>query len=125
MEIILQILLGIVALICWAGGMNILLKGAMAFLPKEVSPQLVLDDLVRFLAGIYFGAGFLFSYAVFHVQTMGNVNYFLGIMVAFSGLGRFYSRLKLGSAGRYFDVIMCVEIILGIAIMLLTSVSQI
>lgn len=110
------ILLGIVALICFAGGVNILLKGAAHFLPKDIPPQLVLDDLVRFLGGIYFSAGFLFAYTAFHVEEVGNITYFLGLMVVFSGLGRLYSTYKVGSAGRYFDFIMIVEILLGIFI---------
>ena len=42
-----SILLGTVALICLAGGMNVLLKGALSFLPDGMLPQLVLGDLVR------------------------------------------------------------------------------
>lgn len=115
----ISILLGIVALICFLGGINILVKGAMYFLPKETPPQLVLDNLVRFLAGIYFGCGFLLAYATFNVPAFGNILYFLGIIVCCSGLGRFYSRIKIGSAGRYFDLIMIVEILLGGAIIVL------
>lgn len=111
-----SILLGIVALICLAGGLNVLLKGAMPFLPKETPPQLVLDDLVRFLGGIYFSAGFLFGYAAFNVAEIGNIVYFLALMVVCSGLGRLFSRIKVGSAGKYFDFIMAVEILLGLLI---------
>lgn len=117
------ILLGITALICLLGGMNILLKGAMYFLPKETPVQHVLDNLVRFLGGIYFSAGFLFAYAAWHVTVLGDIIYFLGLMVMFSGLGRLYSRYKTGSAGRYFDWIMIVEIVLGLSIIVLKRVS--
>ena len=40
----LRILLGLVALICFLGGMNVFLKGAMRFLPKETPNQPILDD---------------------------------------------------------------------------------
>lgn len=120
MELTISILLGIVALICFLGGTNILLKGAMSFLPIETPPQLTLDNLVRFLSGIYLGSGFLLAYAAFHVESLGNVVYFLGLIVMFSGLGRLYSRFKLGTAGKYFDFIMAFEIILGLLIILLT-----
>lgn len=123
MEISLQILLGLVALICFLGGSNLLLKGAMSFLPKETQPQLVLDDLFRFLSGIYFASGFLFAYAVFHLSTLGNMIYFLGLAVICSGLGRFYSRVKLGSAGKYFDFIMIFEFVLGLVIIALKYCS--
>lgn len=119
MEITLRILLGLVALICFSGGINIMFKGAMNFLPKGTPTQLVLDDLVRFLAGIYFASGFLLTYAAFNISAIGHTIYFLGIIVIFSGLGRLYSRFKVGSAGNYFDFIMTVEILLGIAIILL------
>lgn len=119
MEIALQIILGIVALICLLGGTNILLKGAMHFLPKETPTQLVLDDLVRFLAGIYFGFSFLLAYAVFNMRDLGNAIYFLGIIVFFSGFGRLYSRIKVGTAGKYFDFVMTFEMILGITIVIL------
>jgi len=123
MTTINSILLGLVALICFLGGMNIMLKGAMNFLPKDTPPQPVLDNLVRFLSGIYFGSGFLLAYAAFHVQDLGDVVYCLGLIVLFSGLGRLFSRIKIGSAGRYFDIIMAVEIVLGLAIMTLKWLS--
>jgi hypothetical protein len=119
MEIALRILLGIVALICFLGGINLLLKGAMRFLPEEMAPQLVLDNLVRFLAGIYFASGFLFTYAVFYTSALGSMIYFFGITVIFSGLGRAYSRYKVGSAGKYFDFIMALEVVLGLSIIAL------
>jgi hypothetical protein len=118
-EIALRILLGIVALICFLGGINLLLKGAMRFLPEEMPPQLVLDNLVRFLAGIYFASGFLFTYAVFYTSALESMIYIFGITVIFSGLGRAYSRFKLGSAGKYFDFIMAFEVVLGLSIIAL------
>lgn len=118
-----SILLGLVALICFLGGINLMLKGAMKFLPQQTPPQLVLDNLVRFLSGIYLGSGFLCAYASFNVAGLGNVIYFLGIIVLFSGLGRLYSRFKVGTAGKYFDYIMVVEILLGLTIMVLKWLS--
>lgn len=119
MEIVLRILLGIVAAICFLGGMNLLLKGAMKFLPKDTPPQLVLDNLVRFLAGIYFASGLLFTYAAINTSALGTMIYIFGITVIFSGLGRAYSRFKIGSAGKYFDFIMTLEVVLGISIIAL------
>lgn len=119
MEITLTILLALVALICLLGGINLINKGAMKFLPEGTPPQQVLDNLFRFLAGIYLAGAFLFTYAALNTGTIGNVGYFLGLMVLFSGLGRLYSRLKLGSAGSYFDWMMLVEIALGLAIIVL------
>jgi hypothetical protein len=119
MELTLKILLGIVTLICLLGGMNLLLKGANYFLPKDVPPQRILDDLFRFLSGIYFALGFLMAWVLFHIQHENGLIYFIGIVVIFSGLGRLYSREKVGSAGKYFDYMMALEIALGTAIILL------
>jgi hypothetical protein len=126
MTISLQILLGLVALICFLGGTNLLLKGVHAFLPANLPPQLILDNLMRFLSGIYFSLGFLMVWIVIHVDTAGDIIYFIGIVVTFSGLGRLYSRTKVGSAGKYFDNIMVFEIVLGIVIVMLQyfSISQ-
>ncbi len=119
MEIALRILLGIVTLICLLGGLNLLLKGAYYFLPENILPQRILDNLVRFLSGIYFGLGILMAWAVIHIQHVTDLIYFIGIVVVCSGLGRLYSRVKVGSAGKYFDFIMAFEIALGVSIILL------
>ena len=116
MVLLLKILISLVGLICFAGGANLLLKGAKAFLPADLPAQPVLDDLIRFLSGIYFGMGFLMAYLVFNLDEQFNIFYFVGLVVIFSGLGRLYSRIKVGSAGRYFDIIMWVEVALGAAI---------
>ena len=119
MELTLQILLGLVAVICLLGGLNLLTKGIRSFLPESIPPQRVLDNLFRFLSGIYFGLGFLMAWVVFNFHELNHLIYFIGIVVVCSGLGRLYSGIKLGSAGKYFDYIMVFEIILGISIVLL------
>ena len=119
MELTLQILLAIVSLICFAGGANLLIKGASYFVPKTTPQLSVLDNLFRFLSGIYFGLGFLMTWVVFNLQQVNELIYFIGVVVIFSGLGRLYSRMKVGSAGKYFDNIMLFEIILGIILILL------
>ena len=119
MELTLRILLGIVSLICILGGANLLIKGTGSFLPDTVPPQRILDNLFRFLSGIYFGLGFLMIWIVLKFPEINNLIYFIGIVVFCSGSGRLYSRIKLGSAGKYFDFMMIFEIILGITIALL------
>ena len=119
MELALQILLGITALICFLGGLNLLIKGAYHYLPKDLLPQRVLDNLLRFLSGIYFSISFLLTWAVFHIHELHDIIYFLGLPIIFSGIGRFYSRIKVGSAGNYFDFIMVFEILLGISVIIL------
>jgi hypothetical protein len=111
--------LGLVAAICFLGGANILLKGAKSFLPEGTPPQIVLDNIIRFLSGIYFGMGFLLVWVVVHVSGINDLIYFLGIVVVFSGLGRLYSRIKVGNGNTYLTFIMYFELALGLAIILL------
>lgn len=119
MELTLQILLGIVSLICLSGGMNLLIKGIDSFLTEAISTQRVLDNLFRFLSGIYFGMGFLLAWMVFNLNEIQELIYYIGLVVVFAGLGRLYSRIKVGSAGAYFDIIMLFEIVLGISLIML------
>jgi hypothetical protein len=99
--------------------MNLLIKGAGSYLPDNVQPQRVVDNLFRFLSGIYFGMGFLMAWVVFHFREINDLVYFIGIVVVFSGLGRLYSRIRVGAAGKYFDYMMVLEIILGVSIIAL------
>jgi hypothetical protein len=119
MELLLQILLGMVSLICLAGGTNLLLKGASSFLPESTPPQPILDNLFRFLSGIYFSLGFLVAWATYNLHQINGLVYLIGLVVICSGLGRLYSRTKVGSAGKYFDFIMIFEIVLGISMIVL------
>lgn len=119
MQITIQFILGIVSLICLLGGANLLIKGAGYFLPANVPKQVVLDNVVRFLAGIYFGMGFLLAWAVCHVYEVNDLIYFLGMVVCFSGLGRLYSRIKVGPGSKYLLFVMLFEILLGIALIVL------
>lgn len=119
MTLSITIILGLISLICFLGGTNLLLKGAGYFLPKETPPQIILDNVVRFLAGIYLGMGFLLAWTVSHIHKVHELVYLLGVIVCFSGLGRLYSRFKLGPGGTYLFAMMCLEIVLGITLILL------
>ena len=119
MELVLEILLGMVSLICLAGGTNLMLKGASSFLPKDTPSQPVLNNLFRFLSGIYFSLGFLVAWATYNLHQINQLVYLIGLVVVCSGLGRLYSRMKVGSAGTYFDFIMIVEIVLGMSMIVL------
>ncbi len=119
METAIQIILGIIAMICFLGGTNLLVKGAGYFLPKEVPPQLMLDNVLRFLSGIYLGMGFLCAWAAFKVPEVNELIYLLGIVVICSGLGRLYSRLKMNKSTTYLNFVMALELALGAALILL------
>lgn len=88
MEIALKIILGLITIICLLGGINLMAKGTKAFLPDTLSPQPRLDNLFRFLSSIYLGLGFLMLWVTLHSNQVGDLLYFIGITVSFSGLGR-------------------------------------
>lgn len=119
MTIAIQVILGLVAAICFLGGLNLLNKGAMAFLPKEQAPARELDNLFRFTSGIYFSMGFLLTWVIATIDQHHALLYFLGINVAFAGLGRAWSMLRVGSAGNYHRAMMVLEIVLGLSIIFL------
>lgn len=116
MVIGIQIVLGLVALICLLGGFNLLNKGAMAFLPKDHPPAKELDNLFRFTSGIYFAMGFLLIHVVFNIAQYHTLLYFLGIIVFFAGVGRAWSMLRVGSAGNYHRAMMFLEMGLGLLV---------
>jgi hypothetical protein len=76
MDLILQILLSVVALICLLGGMNLLLKGVGSFLPDNVPVPPYLDNIFRFLSRIYFGLDFLMTWVVFNLHQISHLIYF-------------------------------------------------
>ncbi|WP_018343685.1 DUF4345 domain-containing protein [Cytophaga aurantiaca] len=119
MEITLQIILSLVALICFTVGTNQLLKGAAGFLPETIPPQPALDNPFRFLSAMFLSFSFLLIWVVIHIHEVHDLIYFIGIVVSFAGLGRLYSRIKIGSAGTYLYYVMWFEIVLGIGIMVL------
>lgn len=119
MEIALQILLGIVAFICMTGGINLFIKGVGYFLPENTDPQTKLDNVFRFLSGMYFSFGFILIWIILHIETTTHLIYLIGVVVLCAALGRLYSSIKLGSAGENLDRIMFMEIAIGIGIMLL------
>jgi uncharacterized protein DUF4345 len=93
MELALTILLGLFALICLLGGLNLLTKGAGAFLPETLPPQRTLDNLFRFLSGTYFGFGFLMTWVVFNIHELRGLIYcfqagFECLRVRMESLGR-------------------------------------
>jgi len=123
-ELALKIILGIITAICFLGGLNLMTKGAKSFLPETLPPQPRLDNLFRFLSGIYFALGFLMLWVTIQSSGAGDLLYFIGVIVFFSGVGRLYSRLKVGSAGTYYDSMMILEFVLGFSIILLNYLGH-
>ena len=77
MELVLKIILSAVTTICFLGGINLMTKGTKAFLPDTLPLQPRLDNLFRFLSGIYLGLGFLMLWVTIHSDQVGNLLYFI------------------------------------------------
>lgn len=122
MDLILQILLSIISLICILVGTDLLLKGVTHFLPKPVEPSANFDSVFRFLSAMFLSFGFLLIWIVFHIHEIQELVYCIGIVVVSAGLGRVYSRIKVGSGGKKQDKMMLLEIILGLSIIVLQYV---
>lgn len=122
MEVVLQILFGVVALICLTVGGNLSIKGIRALVPENTAPQPKLDNTFRFLSGMFFSFAFLLIWMIFNIKSTTEIIYLVGVVVACAGLGRLYSRIQVGSAGKYYDVIMVIEVLIGISIIVLQYV---
>ena len=122
MEVVLQILFGVVALICLTVGGNLSIKGIRALVPENTAPQPKLDNTFRFLSGMFFSFAFLLIWMIFNIKSTTEIIYLVGVVVACAGLGRLYSRIQVGSAGKYYDVIMIIEVLIGISIIVLQYV---
>ena len=123
MKTTLRILMGLVALICFVGSLNLLIQGTQGYLPETLPPQLELDNIWRFVSGIYFALGFLIAWSTINIDKTGNLTYFVGLLVIFAGLGRLWSTIDVGSAGTYFDSMMYLEFVLGTGIIILKYFS--
>ena len=119
MEIALQILLSLTSLICFLVGTIGLIKGIQYVLPASIESQKKLDNAFRFLNGMFASFAFLLMWVVLHIHEIHDLIYFIGIVVLCAGLGRLYSRIKVGSAGSYLLYAMLFEIMLGMGIILL------
>ncbi|MFY9307747.1 MAG: DUF4345 domain-containing protein [Bacteroidia bacterium] len=98
MELILQILLGANSIVCLLSGSSLLIRGSRSFLPDVCTPQTTLDNIFRFLSGMYFSMGFLLAWCAFNIKQTFELNYLIGIVIIGAGTGRLYSKIKTGSA---------------------------
>src|SRR5207248_3782771 len=86
---IVQICLFILAAIALAGGVL-----QMSLGQPDTAPRL--DNVHRFLAGIYLGCGFIAAWVAITVRQQGTLIYLIALAVAFGGFGRLVSMAKVG-----------------------------
>jgi len=87
-----QICLFICAAIALIGGVL-----QMSLGQPDTTPRL--DNVHRFLAGIYLGCGFIAAWAAATVRQQGTLVYLIALGVALGALGRIVSMAKVGIPG--------------------------
>jgi hypothetical protein len=88
-QIVVQVCLFIVAAIAILGGSLQMYLGQ-----PETSPRL--DNVHRFMAGVYVSTGFICLWAAFTVREQGTLIYLLALGVFLAGCGRLWSIRKVG-----------------------------
>jgi hypothetical protein len=81
---ITQVCLFLVAAIALSGG-------ALQFFLGEPNTSPRLDNVHRFMAGIYFASGFIAFWAARHIREQGTLVYLIAFSVLMAGLGRLVS----------------------------------
>jgi hypothetical protein len=84
-----QVGLFIIAFICFAGGTLQMVLGQ-----PETTPRL--DNVHRFLAGIYLSTGFIAFWAARTIREQGTLVYLLALGVFIAGMGRVVSITQVG-----------------------------
>jgi hypothetical protein len=86
---VVQVCLFIVAAISISGGAL-----QMAVGEPQVSPRL--DNVHRFMAGVYLSTGFISFWAARTIRQQGTLVYLLALGVLFAGIGRLISIAQVG-----------------------------
>src|SRR5205809_1920561 len=88
-QVVVQVCLFLVAAIAVFGGTLQMFLGQ-----PDTSPRL--DNVHRFMAGIYLGTGLICLWAALTVRTQGLLVYLLAFGVLIAGVGRLVSISKVG-----------------------------
>src|SRR5207248_5100939 len=88
-QMIVQVCLFLVAAIATAGGSLQMYLGQ-----PDTSPRL--DNVHRFMAGVYLSTGLIALWAAFTVRQQGTLIYLIAVGVFLAGLGRLWSISKVG-----------------------------
>src|SRR3954453_15355264 len=86
---IVQVCLFLVAAICLFGGALQMMLGE-----PDTSPRL--DNVHRFMAGVYFGSGLINGWAALTIRRQRTLVYLLALGVLFAGVGRLVSISQVG-----------------------------
>jgi hypothetical protein len=116
---IVQVCLFLVAAIALAGGTLQMVLGE-----PETSPRL--DNVHRFMAGVYFASGLINLWAALTIRRQGTLVYLLALGVLFAGIGRLVSISQVGlpePAGLWLGYLIP-ELLIPVIIAVAHSASQ-
>ena len=116
---IVQVCLFLVAAIALAGGTLQMVLGE-----PETSPRL--DNVHRFMAGVYFATGLINLWAAITIRRQGTLVYLLALGVLFAGIGRLVSISQVGlpePAGLWLGYLIP-ELLIPVIIAVAHSASQ-
>jgi hypothetical protein len=88
-QLVVQVCLFLIAAIALAGGTLQFVLGQ-----PDTSPRL--DNVHRFMAGVYFSTGLISLWAALTVRQQGTLVYLLALGVLLAGVGRLVSIAKVG-----------------------------
>jgi hypothetical protein len=88
-QIVVRVCLGLVTAICLFGGTLQMVLGQ-----PDTSPRL--DNVHRFMAGVYLSTGFIAAWAAVTVRKQGTLVHLLALGVLLAGTGRLVSIAKVG-----------------------------
>jgi hypothetical protein len=120
---VVQVCLFLFMAICLFGGTLQMIMGE-----PETTPRL--DNIHRFLAGVYLGTGFICGWAAWTVRQQGTLIYLLALGGFLAGIGRLISMTKLGipePAGLwlgYFASEIIVPVVIVMAMLFQKKVTQ-
>ncbi len=117
MTTVLQILLGLLAVICFLVSIKLLKNGAKLFTPlgQKLNPSM--DNLLRFFGGIMLGLSSIFAWATITINSQNELIYILGAAILFAAMGRLLSRQTVGAPPASKDFFMYAEFVLGVGLL--------
>ena len=86
---VVQVCLFLFAAICLFGGALQMFLGQPQTVPR-------LDNVHRFLAGVYLGTGFINLWAAITIRQQGTLVYLIALAVLLAGIGRLWSMSVVG-----------------------------
>jgi Domain of unknown function (DUF4345) len=116
MTTVLQILLGLLGVICFLVSIKLLKNGAKLFTPLGQKLNSSMDNLLRFFGGIMLGLSSIFAWTTITINSQNELIYILGAAILFAAMGRLLSRQTVGAPPASKDFFMYAEFVLGTAV---------